>query len=192
MKTIFSSLLLFIVGCGVTWAEQGDLPRRTSGFFVGGGLGYSDVDLQNDQLKLGGGDFAYKVFAGYQFPQYSFMPFDTFFALEGGYTDLGQIDEDALGASFELDVDGFDVYLTGYLPITRSLDLVGKAGIYLWDATLTANGGRVDDDDGSDLALGLGLEYRSGKAYSARITIESFGMLDGGWLATLAGTWQFK
>jgi OOP family OmpA-OmpF porin len=192
MKQLVSSLLILIAGSGTAWAEQGDLPRRTSGFFVGGGLGYSDVDLQSDQLKLSGGDFSYKVFAGYQFPKYAFMPFDTFFALEGGYTDLGQIDEDALGASFELDIDGFDVYFTGYLPITGSLDLVGKVGIYIWDAKIEGNSQPIDDDDGSDLALGLGLEYRSGKAYGARLTLESFDMLDGGWVATLAGTWQFK
>jgi len=191
-RLIVGSLSILVLASGGAWAEQGDLPRRTSGLFVGGALGYSAIDLQTEQVQLSGEDFSYKVFVGYQFPQYSFMPFDTFFALEGGYTDLGRIDDDALGASFELDVDGFDVYFTGYLPVTRSLDLVGKAGIYLWDATVKADGATIDDDDGSDLALALGLEYRSGKAYSARFTVESFDMLDGGWLATLAGTWQFK
>lgn len=192
MKRLLSGLVMWAVASGTAWAEQGDLPRRTSGFFVGGGLGYSSVDLKSEQLKMSGGDLGYKLFAGYQFPQYSFMPFDSFFALEGGYTDLGQIDDDAFGTGFDLEIDGFDLYITGYIPITRTLDLVGKAGIYLWDATLEADGITVDDDDGSDLALGLGLEYRSGSAYSARLTIESYDMLDGGWLATLAGTWQFK
>jgi hypothetical protein len=38
----------------------------------------------------------------------------------------------------------------------------------------------------------VGIEYRTGKAYSARLTVESLDMLDGAWVATLAGTYQFK
>ena len=188
-------LAVFLVLCLLPftlWAEQGDLPRRTSGFYAGGGLGYNQVDLKTEQLKISGGDLSYKLFAGYQFPQYSFLPFDTFFALEGGYMDLGTIDDQALGAKFELDVHGFDLCAVGYLPVTRRLDLFGKAGVFLWDAKVKADGATVDDDDSTDLAVGVGIEYRTGKAYSARLTVESLDMLDGAWVATLAGTYQFK
>jgi hypothetical protein len=188
-------LAVFLVLCLLPftlWAEQGDLPWRTSGFYAGGGLGYNQVDLKTEQLKISGGDLSYTLFAGYQFPQYSFLPFDTFFALEGGYMDLGTIDDQALGAKFELDVHGFDLYAVGYLPVTRRIDLFGKAGVFLWDAKVKADGATVDDDDGTDLAVGVGIEYRTGKAYSARLTVESLDMLDGAWVATLAGTYQFK
>ena len=186
--------ILLILGLlpASAWAEQGDAPRRTSGFFLGAGLGYNQVDLQNEQIKLSGGDVTYRVFAGYQFPRYAFMPFDSFFAIEGGYMDLGNIDDEAVGANFELDIHGFDLYMTGYLPITGRFDIFGKAGVYLWDAKVKADNQTIDDDNGSDLALGVGVEYRSGGAYSARLTLESLDMLDGAWVATLAGTWQFK
>jgi len=183
-------ILSFLPFCVL--AEQGDVPLRTSGFYVGGGIGYNQVDLKTEQLKLSGSDLSYTFFAGYQFPKYAFMPFDTFFALEGGYLDLGKVDDQALGANFELDIHGFDLYAVGYLPITRRFDLFGKAGVYLWDAKLKGDGVTVDDDSGTDLAIGFGFEYRTGKAYSARLTIESFDMLDGVWVATLAGTYQFK
>ena len=194
-KKIQSSLLLFSILGLLPFsiqAEQGDLPLRTSGFYAGGGLGYNQVELATEQLQLSGSDLSYKLFAGYQFPVYSFMPFDTYFALEGGYMDLGTVDDQALGANFELDIHGFDMYAVGYLPITRRFDLFGKVGAFLWDAKLKADGATVDDNDGTDLALGLGVEYRTGKAYSVRLTVESVDMLDGVWVATLAGTYQFK
>lgn len=186
--------LLLIVGLISTdvWAEQGDLPRRTSGVYLGAGLGYNQVDVKTEQVDLSGSDFSYKVFVGYQFPQYSFMPFDTYFAIEGGYIDIGTVDDDALGANFEFDMHGFNGYFTGYLPITRSIDLFGQAGVLFWDGKAKGDGLTIDDDDGTDLAFGAGFEYRSAGAYSARLTLESFDILDGAWVATLAATWQFK
>ena len=184
-------LMLSLMPFGVL-AEQGDSPLRTSGFYAGGGIGYNQVDLKTEQLEVSGGDLSYKLFAGYQFPQYSFMPFDTYFALEAGYMDLGTVDDQALGGTIEVDIHGFDLYAIGYLPITRRFDLFGKAGVFLWDAKLKADSSTLDDDTGTDLALGFGAEYRTGKAYSVRLTFESVDMLDGVWVATLAGTYQFK
>ena len=192
MKPLLALFLILGIFPFAVWAEQGDLPLRTSGFYAGAGIGYNQVDLQTEQLTISGGDLSYKLYGGYQFPQYSFMPFKTFFALEGGYMDLGTIDDQALGAKFELDIHGFDLYAVGYLPVTRRIDFFGKAGVFLWDAKVKGDGLTVDDDDGTDLALGLGIEYRTGKAYSARLTLESLDMLDGVWVATLAATYQFK
>jgi hypothetical protein len=192
MKLLLALFLILCLSPLTLWAEQGDLPVRTSGFYAGGGVGYNQVDLKSEQLTISGSDLSYTLFAGYQFPAYSFLPFDTFFAVQGGYMDLGTVDDQALGAKFELDIHGFDLYAIGYLPITRRIDLFGKVGVFLWDAKVKADGATVDDDDGTDLALGFGMEYRTGKAYSARLTVESVDMLDGVWVATLAGIYQFK
>lgn len=192
MKPLLALFLILSLLPFGAWAEQGDLPLRTSGFYAGAGIGYNQVDLKTEQLKLSGSDLSYTLFAGYQFPKYSFMPFGTFFALEGGYLDLGTVDDQALGANFKLDIHGFDLYAVGYLPITRRFDFFGKAGVFLWDAKLKADGVTVDDDNGTDLALGIGFEYRTGKAYSARLTLESLDILDGAWVATLGGAYQFK
>jgi hypothetical protein len=192
MKPLLALFLMLYLLPFTLRAEQGDLPLRTSGLYAGGGVGYNQVELKNEQLTISGGDLSYELFAGYQFPGYSFLPFNTFFALEGGYMDLGTVDDQTLGAKLELDIHGFDLYAIGYLPITRRIDLFAKAGVFLWDAKVKADGGTVDDDDGTDLALGLGIEYRTGKAYSARLTLESLDMLDGAWVATLAANYQFK
>lgn len=176
----------------VAWSAQGDLPARTSGVYLGVGAGYSQVDLETSVTDIGGNDFAYKVFAGYRFPQV-WLPWDISVAIDAAYVDLGEATDDQLGAQFGLELDGFDVSAVGILPVTRYLDVFGKLGVYVWDATLTVDGATtLDEDSGSDLAYGIGLAYQTGGQWGVQAEIEGYDVLDGALSGSVSFTYQFK
>lgn len=173
------------------WAAEGDLPYRTSGLYLGIGVGYSDLEFDNPPLGVSGGDFAYKILGGYRFTP-GFLPWGMTVALEAAWLDLGEATDDLPGAEFGLSLDGLEGNLVAYLPLTRNIDLFGKAGVMRWDAELSVNGATVDDNDGTDLTGGIGLALQTGGAFGAQLEIQGYDMLDGAMLGSLSFTYQFK
>jgi len=145
------------------------------GFYVGAGLGLSRTELslvENgltpepasfpntgtlDSTNFSGTGFAFKGFAGYKFFDY--------FAIELGYVDLGDADDDfclvASGGaeegrciqgdpplntffnqgnpwSVESSTSGWTLEAVGILPVAERWDLFAKLGLFSWDARLTA------------------------------------------------------
>ena len=172
-------------------AAEGDLPYRTSGFYVGGSLGYSNQELNQDPIELSGGTFSWKALGGYRFPQ-GFLPWGIHVGLEAAWVSLGEIDENRLGSKLTLKTQGVEGYFVGMIPLTRKFELVGKAGAISWDADLEVDGVRQDDADGTDLALAIGIAYHTGDQVAAQFEIESFDLLDGAYLASVSVTYQFK
>ncbi|MGI9343365.1 MAG: outer membrane beta-barrel protein [Gammaproteobacteria bacterium] len=191
MKTWRLVCLMAVLAPGVAWAAEGDLPYRTSGFYLGLGAGYSDLELKAQPVNVSGGDFGYKAFAGYRFPR-AFLPWGINIALEAAWADLGEVTDDAPGARLALAVDGFVGSIVGYVPITHRFELFGKAGAYVWDAELAANGVTQDKDDGTDLALGVGIGYHTGGGLGFQAELEGYDLLDGALLASVSVTYQFK
>lgn len=173
------------------WAAEGDLPYRTSGWYLGAGAGYSDLELKAPPVSVSGGDFAYRIFTGYRFPQ-AFLPLGLNLALEAAWADLGEASEDAPGSKLALAIDGFEGYVVGYFPLTRRIEFFGKAGAYLWDAEFAANGATQDKKDGTDLALGIGFAYQTGGQLGLQLELQGYDVLDGALLATASLTYQFK
>lgn len=97
-----------------------------------------------------------------------------YMAVEFGYTDLGEVSTEAsvtvFGAgsasiSATESVYGLFGSLVGKLPVSETVNITGRAGIYLWDYDLdiTESGtlGSSEQsftDDGNDVFYGLGLE----------------------------------
>lgn len=173
------------------WAAEGDLPYRTSGLYLGVGAGYSQLELDQPPLEVSGGDFGYKLLAGYRLPR-GFLPWGINVGLEAAWMDLGEITEDLPAGRLALESSGVTGYLVGFIPITRRIELLGKVGAYVWDAELSADGVTRDKSDGTDLAFGIGFGFNTGGQLGAQIEVESFDMLDGGLLASASITYQFK
>jgi hypothetical protein len=174
-------------------AERGDLPYRTSGLYVGAGLGFSQIEMNAGPLTVEGGDVATKIVLGYRLP---YSPRGINIALQGEYLDLGTASDDVLGTTLELSADGFDLAAQAYFPITRRWDILVKTGAYFWDAELkdpATNGtGISDTDSGTDFLYGFGASFNTGSALGFHLEVEHASLLDGAWIASASGTYQFK
>ena len=94
-----------------------------SNWYVGAGTGSSDID--DSALD---DDSGTKFYGGYQFTDR--------YALEGGHTDLGSFDIDAVPGA-DVEVDGIQVAGVASFPLKDRLSIFGKAGVYMWDADIS-------------------------------------------------------
>ena len=177
----------------LTWAERGDLPVRTSGIFAGAGLGLGQATLDTEFGDLDGQEFSFKLFAGYRWWN-TFMPWDIDLGFEAGYVDLGSREQDLDDTVWKMTNKGMLADLTGYLPIARNLDLIGKAGLFFSDTKLSNKSIDIPEcsDSSTDLSLGIGVGYQAAGGFGARAELESFGTVSGAWLLSLSATYQFK
>jgi len=157
-KTPISRLVALVLSAGVTGAAHaGD------GFYVGGGAGQASADEgpYDDQ------DTALSLFGGYQFNRW--------FALEGGYIDLGEIEPNRAGASLEADT--FYVAAVGTIPVNDAFAVYGKVGVHRWNADtgLAVLGG---DDSGTDATYGVGAQYRFNERFALRAELSRFELGD--------------
>ncbi len=175
----------------VASAEYGALPLRTDGFYATAGVGLSQFDADTAIFDLGGSDIALELGAGYRF-RTRWLPWVSFVAVEGAYVDLGKDSVVANSTEFELEVDGIEIAVTGFVPFTQSLDVYGKLGVFSWDAELAANGAALDDTDGTDLLAGLGVAWNTGSPFGARLELDTYDILDGALTISVSGQYQFK
>lgn len=167
-----------------------------NGFYIGGSIGGSSLDIRDFDTDLGDlsfsdGDTAYKLFAGFRFL--------SFLAVEAGYVDFGD-PSDTVGTvegdPIKLDVSltGWDAFALGILPI-GPVDIFVKVGVISWDADIRAALDDLvdrDSDSGNDAAWGLGVALRLGSV-AIRIEGEQFD-IDGAddlFLYTVGATFTF-
>ena len=154
---------------------------ENKGFYVGGGVGKSTLDVRDffpdlDDYRGRQSTFGFKLFGGYRFLDY--------LAVEAGYTDLGTHEtwETAslmLRHRFEVGVNGWNAHAVGLLPL-GTVDLFAKIGVIGWDANLKI--GRYDGDEtqtlsGTDATYGLGIGFNF-KHLFVRGEIEWFSIAD--------------
>jgi OOP family OmpA-OmpF porin len=163
-----------------------------TGWYIGANVGQSRSIIDNDRI-IGGlqkqgfattsiskqeYDVAYKAFGGYQLNQY--------FALEGGYFDLGQFDFTAntlptgtLNGKIRL--RGFNFDAVGFIPFTEKFTAFGRVGLTEAYARDSFNGSGsivVLDHHPSKQALnykfGLGLQYDITRSLATRLEAERY------------------
>jgi OOP family OmpA-OmpF porin len=122
-----------------------------AGLYVGGSLGASFVkwdweDVDEEDFKLEGADFAYKLFGGYKV-----IPF---LSVEGGYRDLGKVTDGIQDVIYAANTNGWDIEAMGILPLGVA-HLWAKAGYFFW-SNEGSWGNRTESDNGSDFMWGLG------------------------------------
>lgn len=127
-----------------------------NGVYVGVGIGQATVEIDNlagiSSADFDGEDLGYKVIAGVR-------PLD-WLAFEANYINFGEPDDTLAGAKLRSEGDGFAGYALG-LVAAGPVDLFAKVGVLAWDSEITnPDVGRLAEDDGTDLAYGVGLQFR--------------------------------
>lgn len=147
-----------------------DDPRITSDLLA---AGFTTTSINDDSRDTG-----YKLFGGYQFNPY--------FALEGGYFDLGQFGYQATTVpagtlNGNIKLRGVNLDAVGFLPFTDKLSAFGRIGANYAQARDNFSGTgfvNVADPSPSTRALnykyGLGLEYRFTHAIAMRLEAERY------------------
>ena len=110
-----------------------------SGFYVGGHIGQAEAKDACDGLAAGVScddkDTAWRILGGYQFNRN--------LAIEGAYTDLGELSASAPGASGSAEANALELTGVGSFPLGNPFSVYGKAGIYRGevDSRLSGFGG---------------------------------------------------
>lgn len=124
-----------------------------------GGFGYAKHSFDDDgQLRgtnLDDSDNGLHAFGGYRFNQY--------LAAELSVRDLGEYTARGAGYSYSSEFSAVTIGAVGFLPLGDRFSLYGRvgAGAVSLDEKLTGNGLRISDDDsGSTVTLGAGVEFR--------------------------------
>ncbi len=154
---------------------------KDEGFYLGASVGSANVQQNGSDPDLGDfkfdeSDFAWKIFAGYQF--------GPILAIEGGYRDFGSPDTTGLS----VDPYGIDVYGVAGVPL-GPVRLFGKLGGIYWNADTRVDGMK-DSDDGFEVAAGVGLEFELG-SFAIRGEVEYMDIFDDTWMYTIGATYTF-
>lgn len=166
------------------------------GWYFGAGAGASRATIAEQEIRADleasgyeitrfrddDEDFGYKIFTGYQFGQY--------FAIEGGYFDLGKFNYDVdtipIGTKTgELDFSGWNLDLMGIMPLTERSSLFARIGAHNSKAIVDFVGtGAVNvltpqySKRSTDYKFGLGYQYQVSDAMAIRFEAERYGMDD--------------
>lgn len=126
--------ILLLAVCSTLALAQSD--TKDQGWYIGGELGVSKLDLPEDEEEGMGG-----IFGGYRFNQY--------LGLEAGFNHFATFEgEDVLrhGNRYDLEksIDGTRFMVVGMLPLSEQFSLFGKAGVFHGFETEIIE---YDDDD---------------------------------------------
>jgi OmpA-OmpF porin, OOP family len=167
-----------------------------SGWYIGGNVGDSQAKIDNARIANGLAEqgfavtslsddehhFGYKVFGGYQFSRY--------FALEGGYFDLGKfgfnantLPPGALAGNLKL--NGANLDAVGILPFTQQFAAFARFGYDYADTKDNFAGYGavvVQDPDRSEhtsnYKFGFGLQYAFSPSWRLRLEAERYRLND--------------
>ncbi len=181
---------LGLVGCAVmtTPLEAAD----GSGWYGGINVGQSMADIDHGRIRSGllsGGftttaisdddrDIGYKLFGGYQFNKY--------FALEGGYFDLGKFEFTANTVPAgtlrgNIKVEGLNFDAVGILPITEKFSAFGRVGLtyaeskdsFTGTGLVTTRNSSTSEND-ANYKFGVGLQFHFTESLGMRAEAERY------------------
>jgi hypothetical protein len=145
-----------------------------NGFYIGAAVGQAGVKADELDPSLpgevfNGDDTGFKAIVG-------FRPLE-WLAIEANYVDLGTASDNIAGLPLNVDVTGIDAFGVVFLPLPV-VDIFLKAGVISWDSEASVSGfGQVSDDDGTDLAYGVGAGFGFG-SFGIRLEYERFEIED--------------
>lgn len=130
------------------------------GVYLGASIGETELDISSEDkadlaavgVSVDDDDTGFKVFVGYRFNDHV--------ALEGFYTDLGEVSASDSFDSVTVESDTVGLSVVGLLPLTPNFELFGKVGFHAWEADLSSTFGVSGSDDGTDATYGVGFGYR--------------------------------
>ena len=168
----------------------------SSGWYLGGSVGQSQANIAKQEIVadlLSAGlvttsfrkdetDLGYKLLAGYRWNQY--------FALEGGYFDLGEFSYNATtnpagSKKGELGFRGWNLDLVGMVPMSERTALFARIGAHRGEADVVfTDSGAVTTADprssktDTNYKAGVGFQYSVTDALALRLEAERYRMND--------------
>jgi opacity protein-like surface antigen len=197
----FSAFSIGLLACALVVAPTAHAGNIATGLYGGGGLvgtfwdpgegdafgadtGFYNVNLDDEE------DIGWSVFAGYRVFDY--------FAIEGGWLDLGGFEGTALSGGFgargsslnevksSTDVDGWNIRALGILPVLCGdlLSIHASTGAYFYDTQFNStdsNSQRFKDgDSGVAWTVGAGLESHPIPEVGLRLAYEHYFDIENG------------
>lgn len=143
-------LLASAMACSAAQAAE-------QGLFLEVGAGLSQIDTGLDNIlgvTVDDSDTFFSVGGGYNF--------NRMFALEAGYTDLGEakISVPSWNYTATLSADGFYFGPRLTAALSNQIDGYARIGMLVWDAEFNDSDGFTGSDDGTDVYFGLGAALR--------------------------------
>lgn len=148
-----------------------------SGGYFGAGIGRASL---SDYCSDTGGltvatcddkDTAFKVFGGYRFTRNV--------AVEAAYVDLGKYRATGGAPAFDIEtkVTGVTAQAVGIVPFGNEFSLMGRIGAIFWDLSTSGTVGGLPgrlSDNGVDLALGGGVQYKFARNFGVRADLDYY------------------
>ncbi|HKB83365.1 MAG TPA: outer membrane beta-barrel protein [Burkholderiales bacterium] len=169
------AILLLAGLCAVPAAYAG----QDSGGYFGATVGQASA---SDYCSDAGGvavatcddkDTSFKVFGGYRFTRNV--------AVEAAYVDLGKFRASGsfLGSPFDVNttLTGVTVQGVGIAPFGNEFSLMGRVGAIFWNLKTSGTVGGFPgstSDNGADLALGVGAQYKFAPSFGVRADLDYY------------------
>ena len=158
-----SALALSVPSVGM--AQGFSMTGPDSGWYVGGSIGQSKVDIDTTGTAPGttvdDKDTSFRAFGGYQINKH--------FGVELGYAALGEASGNEPGfGSFTVEAKAFDLVAVGTLPINDKFSVLGKIGLYKGDLDASDSTGASLSESSTDLTYGIGVQYNFNKNLGIR------------------------
>ena len=135
--------LLLLAGPAIVLAD---------GFYVGASVGKASLNEDFDGLVIDDSATSFRVVAGWRFNDY--------FAIEGGYHDFGDFEQDLGGlGTAKLSADGFTLGAVGSVPVSERFALTARAGMYFWNGSAEINNVSQATPEDSNPYLGAGVKF---------------------------------
>ena len=174
MKNRKAALAILRLAAAISFA----LPAaaQDTGFYGGLSLGQSQAKDTCDDVAAGVScddkDTAWRVLGGYQFNRH--------FALEVGYTDLGEVSARAGAVNIGVESSALELVGVASWPLAQGFSAYGKVGLYRGETDLSSNVGVSANESNDDLTFGFGLRYDLNKSVGVRAEWQRYGDVGGG------------
>ncbi|QDQ26138.1 outer membrane beta-barrel protein [Chitinimonas arctica] len=163
-------------------------PAFAEGFYAGGDIGRSKVEVKGDGISAHKNDNTWSAYGGYQFHPN--------FAAEVGYRSFGKIDATEGASRASVKARGLEASLVGSLPVTNELSVFGRVGVTNVKATyeLRTPGGYENASEKKTKGMfGIGARYAVSKEVGLTAEYRQVAKMDKAKLSTftVGGDYRF-
>jgi OOP family OmpA-OmpF porin len=150
---------------------------QDTGWYAGASVGQSTAEdactgLGGAGISCDDKDTAWKGFLGYQVNRN--------FAVEFGYTNLGEVSASAGGVNASIESTAFEFVGLGIMPLGSQFSVYGKAGLYRAESEGRSNVGVSADEDNIGLTFGVGVKFDLSRSVAIRGEWQRYSDVGGG------------
>jgi len=146
-----SLLAIALAGAGLFALPSASQAADTSGFFINGNVGQSNLDkgIFDDDDTAFGGNFGYR---------WAVAP-NVLLGVEGGYTDLGEFDAKGSQGIGKAELKGWNLGANGHFNVSDNWYISGRGGFFRADRKVNDDIGPLVDDTKNGWYAGAGFGY---------------------------------